>query len=119
MEEERRRFLLTSIIDDYRIPAPDVAGVLSDYQIRRHQLDVVAEEVDRNWEGVCEVRVGVYDRPYFAIHLEPFSKELQRQHWTLGDRIEFIIGNNNCSYFFLPKMEENPYSSEIRVYKRD
>lgn len=128
MEEERRaREILSrglrdlpNPIDDARLPAPDVMGILADYQIHKPQLDEIAREVHENWPGVCAVHAGHYplsNQTYFQIQIDPFSRELQRHHWALGDKIESIIGTNKLHYFFLPRMEENP--SEIRVYKRE
>ena len=107
-------------IEDRRIPASDVKGILADFQIRKKQLDEIAKEVNENWPCVCEIRAGEYgNKPYFAAHLEPFSTELQKQHWSLEDKIISIIGVDSFSYYFLPKMEQSPFSPEIIIYTRD
>ena len=65
------------LLEDRRLPASDVKGILADYQIRKQQLGEIAREVNENWLGVSEVRVGDYNNhPYFAIHLNPFSSEI-------------------------------------------
>ncbi len=119
MEEEGTLGFLASPIEDRRLPAPDMMGVLADYQIRKPQLDEIAREVEQNWPGVCVVSVGKYcnDTPHFSIELDPFSKDLQREHWQLGDAIRSIIGNDSFGCFYLPRMGE--HSSELRVYNRN
>ncbi len=120
--EEGKNLLgfLASPVEDRRLPAPDVKGILADFQIRMQQLDEIALEVGENWLGVCEVRAGDYNNhPYFAIHLDPFSEDLQRQHWALADRIDSVVGADRFAYYFLPRMEQSPFSSEIIIYCRD
>ncbi len=124
MEEQERTFgtlgFLSNCIDDRRLPAPDVMGVLADYQVRKPQLDEIAREVDKNWLGVCKVSVGVLNNcPHFYIDIVPFSKELQRQHWGLGDVIRTIIGNDSFPCLYLPRREDTPYSSDVVVYQRE
>lgn len=111
---------LASPVEDRRLPAPDMMGVLADYQIRKPQLDEIAREVHENWPGVCAVSVGKYsnDHPHFSIEIDPFSKALQREHWPLGDVIRSIIRNENFGCFYLPNMEKT-YSSELRIYRRE
>lgn len=111
---------LASPVEDRRLPAPDMMGVLADYQVRKPQLDEIAREIDQNWPGVCAVRVGQFgNNPHFSIEIDPFSKALQREHWPLGDIIRSIIGNDSFGCFYLPRSEEKPYSLELRIYRRE
>jgi len=123
MDDRLRREILNflrteSVVDDRRLPSIDVRGFFADLQVRNLQLDAIAKEVDDNWQEVCAVYGGVYSYgPYFTVQLEPFSEEGQRRHWPLGDRIKKIVGAGFI-YTFLPRYEQNEFSSEIVIYQR-
>jgi hypothetical protein len=107
-------------VEDRRIPAPDVLGYLADRSIRRSQLLLVADHVRKVWPNVTSVRCGAHDdRPYFLIHIAPFSKSAQRDHWTLADWIETTLQTEDCQFFFLPPVRSEPFSSAITIYERD
>ncbi|MFH1670048.1 MAG: hypothetical protein ABIA92_00485 [Patescibacteria group bacterium] len=114
---------------DTRLPAPDTAGHLADYQIRKPQLDAVAQHIREQWLNVSLVTVNIglgniypAGKPYFDIHIDPFSRAEQRRHWPIADDICRILNlseGEDGGFFFLPTMEPNKYSSEITIYRRD
>jgi hypothetical protein len=105
-------------IDDYRYPPPDVMGFLADRNIRKDDLLHIAEHVAQHWPQVVAVRCGISsNRPYFSIHLTPFSPTAQREHWPLGDWIESTLQTTDCDFIFLPPMTESTYSPRINIYE--
>lgn len=117
---QRRQTLgiLASPVEDKRLPPPDVFGYLADRLIQRQDLEFVAEHVREAWPQVTSVRCGVYDdKPYFSIHIHPFSKAAQRDHWPLGEWIRMALHTKDCRFFFLPPMEDESFCSETTVYQ--
>lgn len=109
---------LASGLEDRRLPPPDVMGYLADRLIRREDLDAVAEHVRESWPRVQCVRCGILDdRPYFSIHISPFSAAAQQEHWPLADWIERSLETRDCQFLFLPPAEEKPFSSQVTVYQ--
>jgi hypothetical protein len=105
----------------YRIPASDVMAYLADRNIRKPELQLIADYVSREWPTVQAVRCGVYvssGRPHFDIHISPFSTEAQRAHWVVGDWIEATLHTTDSDFFFLPEMEKKEFSSAISVFER-
>jgi len=111
--------VLACPVEDRRLAAPDVLGHLADCLIQRCHLALIAEHVKEQWPKVTAIRVGVYgeQRPYFAIHIHPFSEAAQREHWPLADWIEIALKADGLKFFFLPPMEQAPFSSEVSVYE--
>lgn len=114
---------IQSPINDYRLPAPDVRGILADLQIRCPQLAAIEAEVRERWAGVASVTCGAADGiPHFNIHIDPFSRQAQREHWPLTSNIDAIIGGARVQYFFLPPfttVEEEESFSHFTVFRRE
>ena len=110
--------ILASPVEDRRLAAPDVLGHLADRLIQRCDLILVAEHVHEQWPKVTAIRCGVYgDRPYFAIHIHPYSEAAQREHWPLADWIEVALKTDDIQFFLLPPMEQASFSSDVSVYE--
>ncbi len=113
------------VLCDTRLPAPDALGILADDQIRPHHFAEI-QHIATEYPGIdaiyaqasyhhCDVR-----KPYveFYIHIDPFSRELQRAHWPIGDRIEQLFGGKKFSFLFLPPMKKEEYCATVLLYRK-
>jgi len=102
---------------DQRQPPFDVMGALADHQVRRQQLQMIAEHVAEKWPEVRSVRCRFSDDlPLFSIHIERFSEAGQRRHWPLGDWIEAHLEGVKCRFLFLPALDKAEHFADIEIY---
>ncbi|MDD5739221.1 MAG: hypothetical protein PHO20_00435 [Candidatus Peribacteraceae bacterium] len=113
------------VLCDTRLPAPDALGILADDQIRPHHFAEI-QNIAAEYPGIdaiyvhasyrnCDVR-----QPYveFCVHIDPFSRELQRAHWPIGERIEQLFGGKKFPFYFLPTMEMEEYCATVLLYRK-
>jgi len=117
--------LANDVLCDSRLPAPDALGILADDQIRPHYFADI-QRIAAEYPGIdaiyihasyrnCDVR-----QPYveFHVHIDPFSRELQRAHWPIGERIEQLFGGKEFPFCFLPAMGQEEYCATVLIYKK-
>ena len=127
LETMRRGFsdFANDVLCDTRLPAPDALGILADDQIRSYHFAEI-QRIAAEYPGIdaiyahasyrnCDVR-----QPYveFCVHIDPFSHELQRAHWPIGERIEQLFGGKKFSFCFLPAMETEEYCATVLLYRK-
>lgn len=127
LETMRRGFtdFANDVLCDSRLPAPDALGILADDQIRPHHFAEI-QNIATEYSGIdaiyvhasyrnCDVR-----QPYveFCVHIDPFSRELQRAHWPIGERIEQLFGGKKFPFCFLPTMETEEYCATVLLYRK-
>ncbi len=104
---------------DHFPPVVDVRGALADLQIRPPQLEELAKELSAFWPQVSSVDCGFRKfKPYFIIHIDPFSYESQEKHWALHEKIRYHFRLDRFESYVLAKTTSELPSYLLEIYSK-
>jgi len=109
-------------LGDMRLPPADVYGLLTDCQIRKHDIPRICGQIATIWPAVKRIDCGTVgnNRPCFYIYLDPYKQPNETEQKILTDWIGAQYPQTAhkvaFSFFSFLGLDPDAISTSVMVY---